>query len=455
MPRKIVIIGANAAGVSAAAFARKTDRKAEITLIEKDRFAAYSRCGLPFAIAGEIPKLEDIVLYPPEYYKTMRLDLRLETEAKSVDLGAKTVKIVDKAGREEELSFDSLIFCTGARAWIPPIEGRDKKGVFTLRTLDDARAIMEAMKNAKSAVVIGAGAIGLEMAASLTEKGVKTTIVEMLPHALPLSLDADMAKPVHEELEKHGVDLIFGKPVSRILGDERVKAVEVEGEEIKADMVVAATGVRANTGLASEAGLAISPATGAIKTDFRMRCLDARRHRPVEGVFAAGDCAENINYITGLPAVSQLGTAAVRMGKVAGINAAGGYATFPGFLGSFVTRVFGLRVGSSGLTAEMARRMGFDVVAGSIRHITKAEYYPGHKPIRVKLVVDRRTKRVIGGQVLGEEDVTARVNAIAIAIYAKLTVYELEEVINAYAPPLADVWDPVSLAADAVMRRLK
>mgnify|MGYP000206236277 CR=1 FL=1 len=453
MPRKIVIIGANAAGVSAAAFARKTDRQAEITLIEKDKYAAYSRCGLPFAIAGEIPKLEDVVLYPPDYYKTMRLDLRLETEAKKVDLSAKTVTIVDKSGREEELSFDSLIFCTGARPWIPPIEGADKKGIYVLRTIDDARAIMEAMSKARSAVVIGAGAIGLESAAALAEKGVETTIVELLPHVLPLSLDADMAKPIQEVLEEHGVHVIVGKPVSRILGDEHVKAVEVEGEEIKADMVIAATGVRANSSLAQEAGLAIGP-TGAIKTDFRMRCLDARRQRPVEGVYAAGDCAENINMVTGLPSVSQLGTAAVRMGKVAGINAAGGYATFPGFLGSFVTRVFHLRVGSTGLTAEMAKRMGFDVVVGSVRHITKAEYYPGHKHIRVKLVVDKETKRVIGGQVLGEEDVTARVNVIAVAIYAKMTVYDLEKVCNAYAPPLADVWDPISLAADVAIRRL-
>ena len=453
MPRRIVIIGANAAGVSAAAFARKTDRKAEITLIEKDKYAGYSRCGLPFVIGGEIPSLENIILYPPSYYKMMKFDLRLETEAKSIDLGAKTVKIVDKEGREEELSFDSLIICTGARPWIPPIEGRDKKGVFMLRTIDDAKAIMEAMSTAKKAVVIGAGAIGLEVAVAMREKGLDVTIVELLPHVLPLAIDADMAKLIQERLEEHGIRLILGKPVKRIIGDEKVKAVEVDGEELEAHIVVAATGVRANTDLAAEAGLAIGP-TGAIKTDFRMRCLDARRQRPVEGVYAAGDCAESIHMVTGLPAVSQLGTTAVRMGKVAGINAAGGYAVFPGVLGSFVTKIFDLEVGSTGVTAEMAQRLGMDVVTSIVSHVTKAEYYPGGKHIRVKLVVDKATKRIIGGQVAGGEDVTQRVNLLALAIQAKMTVYDLAMMRTAYAPPVADVWEPIVLAADVACRRL-
>jgi len=453
MARRIIIIGANAAGVAAAAFARKTDREAEITLIEKDRYAGYSRCGLPFVIGGEIPSLEKLILYPPSYYKTMRFDLRLETEAKQIDLGSKTVKIVDRTGKEEELSFDSLIICTGARPWIPPIEGRDKKGVFMLRTIDDARAIMEAMSGAKKAVVIGAGAIGLELAAAMREKGLEVTIVELLPHVLPLAIDADIARMIQDELEGHGIRLVLGKPVKRIIGDERVKAVEVNGEEFEADLVVAATGVRANTDLAAEAGLAIGP-TGAIKTDFRMRCLDAKRQRPVEGVYAAGDCAESIHMVTGLPAVSQLGTTAVRMGKVAGINAAGGYAIFPGVLGSFVTKIFDLQVGSTGLTAEMAKRYGLEVVTGIATHVTRAEYYPGGKHIRVKLVVDKATKRVIGGQVAGGEDVTQRVNLLALAIQAKMTVYDLEMLRSAYAPPVADVWEPVVLAADVAIRRL-
>ncbi len=453
MPKRIVIIGANAAGVSAAAFARKTDRKAEIILIEKDKYAAYSRCGLPFAIAGEVSSLEDLVLYPPSYYQTMKFDLRLETEAKRVDLESRTVEVVDKSGKKEEISFDSLIFCTGASPWIPPIEGRDKKGVFMLRTIDDARAIMEALSSAKKAVVIGAGAIGLEMAAAMKEKGLEVAVVELLPHVLPLAIDADIAKMVQGVLEEHGIRVILGKPVKRILGDERVKAVEVDGEELEADIVIAATGVRPNTALAAEAGLAIGP-TRAIKTDFRMRCLDAQRQRPVEGVYAAGDCAETIHMVTGLPALSQLGTTAVRMGKVAGINAAGGYAIFPGVLGSFVTKIFDLQVGSTGLTAEQAKRLGMDVVTGVATHVTKAEYYPGGKHIRVKLVVDKATKRVVGGQVAGGEDVTQRVNTIALAIQAKMSVYDLAMLRSAYAPPVADVWEPIVLAADVAARRL-
>jgi len=446
LARRIVIIGGNAAGINAASFARKTDRDAEITIIERDKYAVYSRCGLPFVIAGEIPSFEDLVLYPPDYYKMMRIDLRTETTATAIDKDAKTVEIQDnKTGATETLEYDSLVLCTGARAWIPPIEGRDKKGVYMLRTIDDGRAISDAIREARDAVIIGAGAIGLEMAASLRERGLNVTVVELLPHVLPVSLDQDMARLVQKKLDEHGVRVITGKGVDAILGDERVKAVSVAGEEIKADMVIAATGVRANWDLAKEAGIELG--RRGIKTDHRMMTS-------VEGIYAAGDCVENIHLITKQPSVCQLGTAAVRMGKVAGINAAGGHATFPGFLGSFVTKVFDLQIGATGLTERDAKRFGFDAVSGSIRGVTRAEYYPGGKEVRVKLVVDGETHRVIGGQVVGGEDVTQRVNAISLAIQAGMTIHDLARADTCYAPPLADVWEAIVLAADVTLKRL-
>ena len=446
MARRIVIIGANAAGINAASAARRLDREAQITLIERDKYAVYSRCGLPFVIGGEIPSFEDLVLYPPDYYKMMKLDLRTETTATRIDVKAKTVEILDnRTGREETLQYDSLVLCTGANAWIPPIEGRDKRGVFMLRTIDDGRAISEAVKTARDAVVIGAGAIGLEMAVALTEKGIKTTIVELLPHVLPVSIDADIARIVQKHLEEHGVRIITGKGVEAIVGDEQVRGVMVAGEEIKADIVIAATGVRAEWTLAKEAEIALG--RRGIKTDHRLKTS-------AEDVYAAGDCVENVHFITKQPAVCQLGTAAVRMGKVAGINAAGGHTTFPGFLGSFVTKIFDLQVGATGLTERDAKRAGFDVVSGSIRGLTKAEYYPGGKEIRVKLVVDRDTHKVLGGQVIGGEDVVGRVNFIALAIQNGMTVHDILKADTCYAPPVADVWEPTVQAADVIKRRL-
>ena len=447
MDKRIVVIGGNAAGINAAVAARRTDRKAEIIMVERDKYAVYSRCGIPFVIAGEIPRFEDLVLYPPEYYKMTKIDLRLETTATAINKDEKTVELLSKDGKSETIEYDSLVLCTGAKAWMPPIEGRDKKGVFMVRTLDDGKAIKEALEKAKNAVVIGAGAIGLEMAAAMKEKGLNVTVVELLPYVLPAALDGDTAKLVQEKLEEEGVRVIVGKGVEAIVGDEKVKGVMVAGEEIPADIVIGATGVRADVELAKNAGIEIGPRRG-IKTDFRMRTN-------VENIYAAGDCAENVHMITKQPAVAQLGTTAVRMGKIAGINAAGGYATFPGVLGSFVTRIFDLQVGATGLTEFMAKRSGMNVVTASLSGITRAEYYPGHKSIRVKLVFDAETRRLIGGQIVGGEEVTQRINVLSVAIQAGFTVTDIMKMDSCYAPPLADVWEPIALTAEIALKKFK
>lgn len=448
MPKQIVIIGAHAAAVDAAAAARKTDRTAEITLLTTEEHAGYSRCGLPFVLGGHIPRFTDLIVFPSTFYKMMKLNLLLETTAVGINTEAKTVEIQDKTGKQKGLSYDSLIIATGAFAFVPPIKGREKQGVYVVRTIGDGERIDRAIKaGAESAVVIGGGLIGLEVAIAFVERGLKTTVVELLPQILPAMLDADMARLVHEMLEQKGLRIIVGKGVDEILGTGKVTGVSVGGEKISTDLVVVATGVRANVELAKNAGIATGD-TRAIK-------VNARMETNVPGVYAIGDCTESVNLVTGRPSLVQLGTVAVRQGKVAGINAAGGYSIFPGVLGSAVTKFFETEIGVTGLTEFFAKRVGIKTVIGAISSKTKADYYPGALPIRVKLVVEKESQRIVGGQIIGGEEVTQRINALSFAIQKHMTVREFVKADTCYAPPLSETWEPMVLAAEIALRRLR
>jgi len=447
MPRKIVIIGAHAAAVDAASAARKTDRTAEIILLTTEKYAGYSRCGIPFVIGGHIPKFTDLIVYPSSYYQMMKLDLRRETTATNIDAKAKTVETLDKTGKTETLPYDSLIIATGANAFIPPIKGKEKQGILTVRTLEDGEKIDQAIQQgAKTAIVMGAGLIGLEVAIGLTERGVKTTVVEMLPQIMPVMLDADMAKGVQEMLETKGITILVGKGVEEFIGTDKVTGIVAGGEQINADLSIAAFGVRANTELAQKAGLALGE-TKAVKVNPKMETS-------VPGVYAIGDCAECTHMITQRPALPQLGTVAVRQGKVAGTNAAGGYAIFPGVLGSAVTKFFDTEIGVTGLNEFFAKRAGMDVVSATISGKTRAQYYPGAQPIRVKVVVEKEMERVIGAQIIGGEEVTQRINAMSVGIQKNMAVRELAKSDTCYAPPLCETWELMALAAEAAVIKL-
>jgi NADH oxidase (H2O2-forming) len=443
-----VVIGAHAAGVDAASAARKTDRTAEITLITDEKYAGYSRCGLPFVIGGHIPSFNNLIVFPPSYFQMMKLNLKTETKVTKIDTGKKAVLTVDKTGKAEEIPYDSLIIAAGASAFTPPIKGREKQGILPLRTIEDGQRIDQAIREgAKKAVVMGAGLIGLETAVALQERGLQVTVVEMLPQVLPAMLDADIAKMVQEMLEQKGIRILTNKPVEEFLGADKVTGIVAGGEQINADLFVSAFGVRANTQLAVDAGIAIGE-TRLIKTNARMETN-------IKDVYAVGDCAESIHIITQKPTVQQLGTVAVRQGKVAGINAAGGYATFPGVIGSAVTELYDMQIGATGLTETAAKRAGMDVITGTITSKTKADYYPGASPIKVKLVVEKETQRIIGAQIVGGEEVTQRINAVSFAIQMQMTVRELAKADTAYAPPLNETWEPLVLAAEMVMMKLR
>ena len=448
MPRRIIVVGANAAGVEAASAARKKDRTAEITLITLEKNAGYSRCGLPFVIGGAIPNFRDLIVYPPAYFQMLKLNLRTETKVAAINTKEKTVSIIPKEGTTEILQYDSLVIATGADAFMPPIKGREKQGILALRTLEDGERIETAVKaGAKSAVIMGAGLIGLETGVALIERGLKVTIVEMLPQILPQMLDSDMAKLVQEHLETKGMRIMLGKTVEEFIGDEKVTAIMAGGERIEADLFISAFGVRANTKLAVDAGVPLGESR-AIKTNARMET-------DVKDVFAVGDCAEAPNMITHKVTCAQLGTVAVRQGKVAGANAAGDYSLFGGVLASAVTRLFEIEAGVTGLTEAAAARNRIEVVTGAISSKTKADYYPNAKPIKVKLVVEKESQRIVGGQIIGGEEVTQRINALSFAIQKQMTVRELAKTDTAYAPPLCETWEPMVLAAEMVLMKLR
>jgi NADH oxidase (H2O2-forming) len=444
--KRIVIIGANAAGVDAAIAARKKDRESKITLITKDEVGAYSRCGLPYVLGGHIPKFEDLIVYSSKFYNMMKLDLRKNTVATQIDINSKKIEIETKEKKTENLEFDSLILATGSKPFELPIEGIKKEGVYTLHTIEDGKKIVESMKNFRSAVVVGSGLVGLETAEAFTENGIDTTVVEMLPSILPRLLDRDISREVQKRFEESGVKFILNKPAEAIIGSTKVKAVSVGGKEIPADIVLNAAGVRPNVDLAKKAGISIGETRG-IKTNMRMQTS-------VKDVFAAGDCAETTHYITHRPAIPLLGSTAVREGKVAGINASGGYATFPGTLFSWVSRIFHIEVGAVGLTEFWAQRFGLDYVVGKITSKTKAAYYPGGLPIKIKIIIECESKQVIGAQIVGGEEVTQRINALSLAIQTHMTVYELAKADTCYAPSVCETWEPMVLAAEIAIRRL-
>jgi NADH oxidase (H2O2-forming) len=448
MPKKVVIIGAHAAGVDAASACRKKDRTAEITLITKERNAGYSRCGLPFVIGGQIPSFEDLIVFSSAYYKMLKLNLKKETEVIKIDTQNKAINSIDKNGVSERLSYDKLIISTGASPFLPRIKGYKKKGIMSLRTLEDGRQIDQVVKRgAKTALIMGGGLIGLETGIGLQERGLKVTVVEMLPQILPAMIDLDMAKIAKEMLEQKGLLILTEKRVEEILGEDMATGVIAGGEQINADMLISAFGVRANTKLAADAEIILGE-TRAIKTNLRMETN-------VNDIFAAGDCAEVPNLITHKPSCSQLGTIAVRQGKVAGINAGGGYALFEGVLASAVTKLFDTEVGSTGLTVNAANRTKIETVSGTISSKTRADYFPGAKPIKIKIVVEKESQRIIGAQIIGGEEVTQRINALSLAIQKHMTVRELAKADTAYAPPLCETWEPIVLAAEIALRKLR
>lgn len=441
---KIVVVGLGAAGLWSAVSARMTNRSARVIVVTDEEFLTYSRCGLPFVIGGEIGSFEDLIITSMKYLKSIGVEVLVKSRAVEVD-GEKV--LVERRGYTEKIDFSTLILATGSRPFIPPIPGSNLAGIHTLRTIGDGRIIAGEVRRARNVMVVGAGAIGLEVAEALYKLGLNVTLVEIMPRVLPRMLDDDMARILHRRISLSGVNLMLNSRVEEFLGDGRVMEVIVNDKSYPCDFVVMATGVRPNVDLARSAGLIIG-SLGGIVTNDRMQTSN-------ELIYAAGDCAETFHLITGRPFLPLLGTVAYNQGKVAGVNAAGGYSRYPGALGSIVLKVFGVEVGFSGLTESQASREGYKVVIGKVKWKTRAEYYPGAKDITVKLIFNADNARLIGGQIIGGEAVAPRVNMLATAMTCGMTAEKLASVDTCYSPPVADTIEPIVRAAEVALRKFK
>ncbi len=452
MIEHIAIIGCGAAGATAAMQARKFDRKVKISIFNTEKYSQYSRCGLPYTISGKVKTFDDLVLMAPDNWNSIKVDAYLGSSVTSVDHSKKMLTYEGEEG-SGSIEYDALIFATGAENADPPIKGLDKQRVYGLRTLDDAKALSAEADKVKKVVVIGGGLVGMETAEAFHERGVNVTVVEFLPNVLLAMVDPDMSGILEDHCREHGLEILSNTAAQEIIGDDSPKAVLVqdrgtnETKEIPADIVVVATGVRPITQLAESIGVEIGTTRG-IKVDDKMLTN-------LPDVYACGDCAEHVEFITRKPMAGGLGTVAVRQARVAGINAAGGDVKFPGIVGAKVTKLFDLEIASTGMTDDLAKRFEIPVAKGSIKGSSKPHYYTGGKDLKVKTYFNKETGKLVGGQLVGLEDAAMRINVITLGIQQDIDVVELFDFENCYAPAICDTWDPLVQSADAARRRLK
>jgi NADPH-dependent 2,4-dienoyl-CoA reductase/sulfur reductase-like enzyme/rhodanese-related sulfurtransferase len=431
---RLIIIGAVAAGTSAAAKARRNDEDAEIIIYDKDYFISYSGCGMPYYIGGEVENADELTPRDPAFFKNKyNVDIYTRHEVLSIDANKKTLDIKNLlTGENFEQHYDKLIIATGASAVIPPIKGADQRNVFTLRNIGDMKQIKAYIneKTPKSAVIVGTGFIGLEVCENLKELGIEVTLVERLPQVTP-GLDGDIAVYVEEHLKKKDVKLFKGVSVAEIKDNN---VVLEDGREVEADFVLLSTGVRPNTELAVKAGIELG-VTGAIKVNEKMMTN-------VEDIYACGDCSEQFHVVTGKPVYRPMGSTANKTGRITGDVVTGGNLSFRGILGTGIFKVFGMTVALTGLSEREAKKEGYQVVTCHNIKPNKPEYMGG-KEMVIKGIADKATGKLLGAQIVGFEGVDKRIDVFVTAISYKAHVEDLFHLDLAYAPPFSTTKDPV------------
>jgi NADPH-dependent 2,4-dienoyl-CoA reductase/sulfur reductase-like enzyme len=427
----LVVIGGNAAGLSAAARARRIDPRLPIVVLEKGPVISYGACGLPYLVEGRVHLPEQLIVYTPEYFRKER-NIDVRTGARVVAIAHPRREIQLETG--ERVRYDHLVLSTGARCDTLCASGVTEPRVFTLHTLDDAERMRRFIREKRpaTAAIIGAGYIGVEAADALRRHGLRVTVYERSSHAL-LRDDQPFTDAVRKQLEEHGVELHLGAAIKSV-------------DDLAADMVVIAAGFKPNVELAADTGIELGR-SGAIRTDERMETT-------VRGIYAAGDCAEVRHIVTGRPTYIPLGTTANKTGRVAGANAAGARERFAGVVGTSIVGIFGMGFATTGLSAQQARAEGFSPISARIEANARPRYFGGGKTV-VELIADRATRRLIGGSVIGEDETSGRINVIASAIHAGMRVEEFESLDLAYSPPFATVWDPLLIAAQQLVKELK
>jgi NADPH-dependent 2,4-dienoyl-CoA reductase/sulfur reductase-like enzyme len=453
MSDRILVVGGNAAGMTAASRAKRLDPSLSVTILEGGPRIAYSICGLPFALAGRV-RFEDLVLFTPETLRNERgIEARVNREAIEIQPSQKRVIAVNRANGERETHpYDRLLLATGYRPLSPGIEGTDLEGVFTASRLEDGEAILSwmAASSARRAVILGGGYVGLELAEALVERGLEVTVVERSPSLLP-SLDPDMARLVEEELERKGARVLTGRVVKRIAGSSsgRVEAVELATGSLRlpADLVFVDVGVAPRVELADRAGLRLGP-SGAIAVSERLETS-------APSIYAAGNCAECTHLVTGRPMTIPLGTVAAKQGRIAGENLAGRRSRFAGALGTSVVRVLGVTAAATGLSSIAAEHEGFHPVAAAIEGPFQASYFGAGAPAKVKAIAERESGRLLGAQIVGSAEGALRIDVLAAAITAGMTVRDASQLDLAYAPPSGALWSPILVAMNALSRELR
>ena len=447
---RLVIIGADAAGMSAAAEARRANQRLKIVAFDRGSAASYSQCGLPYLIGGVMADTSRLIARTVEQFAAQDIFVHLGHEVTALDPARGVVRVHALAdGTERDEPYDRLVIATGASPVRPlGVPGLDLDGIFVLDVLEDALALQAYLQrhHPRHAVIVGGGYIGLEMAENLARLGLSVRLIQRSERLFP-SVDVDRALPLAQELERHGVDLSLCDSVLEACegAHGRVVDVHTNAGEIPADLVVLATGVTPNVALAQAAGVTCGP-TGAIAVDDHQRTS-------VPGVFAAGDCAEHWHRLLRRPAWVPLGTTANKQGRIAGRNAAGGDATFSGIVGTAITRLFTLEVGRTGLSEREALAEGVTCISTTLDSTDHAGYLPDALPLTVKLIAESGSGRLLGAQAVGRAGVAKRIDVLATALFAGLTLDDLPRLDLAYAPPFNSVWDPLQVAATSLLRR--
>ncbi|WP_270647673.1 FAD-dependent oxidoreductase [Paeniclostridium hominis] len=446
---KVLVIGGVAAGTKTAAKLKRENRDLDVTLITKGENISYAGCGLPYYVGGVIENKSDLIVNTPKSFSDLtQVEVKTGIEALSIDRNEKIVNAINLNNNEEvKFNYDKLVIATGADPVKPPIEGIDLEGVYYMRTPNDAIAVREVVENdnVKRAVVVGGGFIGLEVAENLHEMGVKTTLVEAMDHIMP-GFDDEVCSYVEDELMENGIMVLTGERLISIEGDNKVKKVRTDKRAMKADMIVMAVGIRANTKIASDCGLELEK-NKTIKVNEYMQTND-------EDIYAVGDCVTVKNILSGKPVWSPMGSSANKEGRCVAKTISGEKTPFNGVLGTGIVKLLNLNAARTGLTEKDAKNLGYEVESVIVPIDDKAHYYPDSKMIIIKLIADKNSKRVLGAQIFGEGNVDKQIDIVATAITFNATIGDLQNLDLAYAPPFSTAIHPLGHVANVLLNKI-
>lgn len=440
---RVVIIGAVAAGMSAAAKLKRSKPEYDVVVYEKTDVVSFGACGLPYFVGGFFDDPKNMIARAPEKFRESGIDLNIFNEVISVDTENKKLKVKNVNTGETFIdSYDKLMIATGASSIIPPIKNVKLENVSTLKSLDDGVKVKELMNKdeIKKVAIIGAGFIGLEAVEAAKKLGKEVVVFQLEDRILPQVFDKEITDILESEIRKHEVDLRLEEIVSELVGETKVEKVVTNKGEYEADLVIIATGVRPNTAFLKDTGMDML-SNGAI-------IIDEFGRTSIEDIYAAGDCATIQNIVTGQDSYVPLATGANKLGRIVGENLAGANNSFQGSLGSSCIKIMDMEAAATGLTETQASKLGIEVKAKFISDFNQTNYYPGRDKMYVKLVYDASTKVILGGQVAGFKDAVQRCNVIAACIFGKLTTNQLGMLDLCYAPPFARTWDILNVAGN-------